>query len=27
VHSWTIVADVMWNGKHLGEISEAVVYW
>ena len=26
-HSWTIVADVTWNGKHLGGIAEAVAYW
>lgn len=26
-HSWTIVADVTWNGKHLGGIAEAVCYW
>ncbi|MEE2752711.1 MAG: MBL fold metallo-hydrolase [Candidatus Latescibacterota bacterium] len=27
VHSWTVAADVTWNGKHLGEISEGIVYW
>ncbi len=26
-HSWTIVADVTWNEKHLGGIAEAVCYW
>jgi len=26
-HSWTIVADVTWNGKHLGGIAEAVCTW
>jgi hypothetical protein len=27
VHCWTIVADVTWDGAHLGEISEGIVYW
>ena len=27
VHSWTVVADVTWNGRHLGEVSEGIVYW
>ena len=26
-HSLTLVADVMWNGRSLGEIAEAVAYW
>lgn len=26
-HAWTVVADVTWDGRHLGEIAEAVVYW
>lgn len=26
-HSLTIVADVTWNGRRLGEIAEAVAYW
>jgi len=26
-HSLTILADVTWNGRHLGEIAEAVAYW
>jgi glyoxylase-like metal-dependent hydrolase (beta-lactamase superfamily II) len=26
-HSLPIVADVQWNGKHLGEIAEAIAYW
>lgn len=26
-HSWTVLADVTWNGKHLGAIAEAVAYW
>jgi glyoxylase-like metal-dependent hydrolase (beta-lactamase superfamily II) len=27
VHAWTVVADVDWGGKHLGEIAEGIVYW
>jgi glyoxylase-like metal-dependent hydrolase (beta-lactamase superfamily II) len=26
-HSLTILADVTWNGRRLGEIAEAVAYW
>ena len=26
-HSLTIVADVTWEGQHLGEIAEAIAYW
>ena len=26
-HSLPILADVTWNGAHLGEIAEAVAYW
>ena len=26
-HALPIVADVTWNGRHLGEIAEAVAYW
>ena len=26
-HSLTLVADVAWNGRRLGEIAEAVAYW
>ena len=26
-HSFTIVADVTWNDRSLGEIAEAVAYW
>ena len=26
-HALPIVADVTWNGTHLGEIAEAVAYW
>jgi len=26
-HSLPVVADVTWNGKHLGEIAEAIAYW
>ena len=26
-HSLPIVADVTWNGAHLGEIAEAIAYW
>lgn len=26
-HALSIVADVTWNGAHLGEIAEAVAYW
>ena len=26
-HALPIVADVTWDGKHLGEIAEAVAYW
>ncbi len=26
-HSLTVVADVTWNGRRLGEIAEAVAYW
>ena len=26
-HSLTLVADVTWNGRSLGEIAEAVAYW
>ena len=26
-HSLTVLADVTWNGRHLGEIAEAVAYW
>jgi hypothetical protein len=26
-HSIPILADVTWNGRHLGEIAEAIAYW
>ena len=26
-HSLTILADVTWDGRHLGEIAEAIGYW
>ena len=26
-HSLAVVADVTWNGQHLGEVAEAVAYW
>ena len=26
-HALPIVADVTWNGRHLGEIAEAIAYW
>jgi plastocyanin len=26
-HSWTVLADVTWNGKHLGQIAEGIAYW
>ena len=26
-HSMPILADVTWNGRHLGEIAEAITYW
>jgi hypothetical protein len=26
-HSLTLLADITWNGRHLGEIAEAIGYW
>ncbi|MFN0170883.1 MAG: hypothetical protein ACKV22_31075 [Bryobacteraceae bacterium] len=26
-HSVPVLADVTWNGRHLGEIAEAIAYW
>lgn len=26
-HSWTVLADVTWNGSHLGRVAEGIVYW
>ena len=26
-HSLPVLADVTWNGRHLGEIAEAIAYW
>jgi len=26
-HSLPALADVTWNGRHLGEIAEAIAYW
>lgn len=26
-HSLTLTADVTWDGRHLGEIAEAIAYW
>ncbi len=26
-HSLPVLADVTWNGRHLGEIAEALAYW
>jgi len=26
-HSWTVVADVTWDGVAHGEIAEAIAWW
>ena len=26
-HSWTVLADVTWNGSHLGRVAEGIVHW